>query len=128
MRRLALFVLKDYKERIILQHRSSFEDSLPNYWAFFGGEMESGETPDQAVRREAKEELGIELENLKFFKKFQGEEHISYLFTAKLNRDIDQLRSQQREGDDLDLFDFEDVHKLRIADFDMVKIRELFGV
>lgn len=122
-----MFVLRDYKDRIVLQHRSVF-DTLPNYWAFFGGAIEQGETPERAVRREAKEELGIELEDLKFFKKFYGEEHISYMFTAKLNRDIDQLRSQQKEGDYLDVFDFDDTLKLKIADFDMVKIRELFGV
>ena len=31
--------------------------SYPNYWSFFGGEIEPGETPWQALQREVEEEL-----------------------------------------------------------------------
>lgn len=127
---MALFTLKDYEDKILLQHRSSFEDTLPDYWAFFGGSLKDGETPDQAVRREAREELGINLEELKFFKRFEfneNEQWVCYVFTAKFNRDIDQLRQQQREGDYLDMFEFDDIEKLKVTNSDRVMLRELFS-
>ena len=46
---------------LLLQHRTSDAPRFPEYWMFFGGEIEKGETPEQAVKREAVEELGYEL-------------------------------------------------------------------
>ena len=40
------------------------EIPFPNHWDLFGGHLEAGETPEQALVREVKEELGIELESL----------------------------------------------------------------
>ncbi|MDA1360850.1 NUDIX hydrolase [Glycomyces luteolus] len=37
----------------------------PNYrdhWLFVGGQLEEGETPEQACRREVKEEIGVDVE------------------------------------------------------------------
>ena len=34
---------------------------MPNQWAFFGGEIKDGETPEEAVKREGFEELNYKL-------------------------------------------------------------------
>ena len=49
--------IKDGK--ILLGLRSAALDYYPSTWDIFGGHLEPGETPDQALVREFEEELGI---------------------------------------------------------------------
>ncbi|CAL7959144.1 hypothetical protein GAMM_100020 [Gammaproteobacteria bacterium] len=52
-------VTKDNK--IILQKRGDNWNRFPGYLASFGGQVESGETPMQALIRELNEELGAQV-------------------------------------------------------------------
>jgi mutator protein MutT len=47
---------------VFLQKRSAEMKVLPNYFGFWGGGCEEGETPEQGLIREVKEELGIDLD------------------------------------------------------------------
>lgn len=128
-RRVALFVLRDEKGKILLQHRSKDTERLPDHWAFFGGEIENGETPEKAVKREAKEELDIELKDFKLFKRyvFKDANRESFVFVAKLEHTVEQLRKQQKEGQNLGLFSFEELNGLKIIKNDMIILRDLFN-
>lgn len=57
-RRVVVMILHDAEGRILLQHRTEDAPCLPGQWAFFGGGIEPGETPEQALVRETEEELG----------------------------------------------------------------------
>lgn len=130
-RRVALFVLRDRNGRVLLQHRSKTAGRLPDYWAFFGGGIDKGETPEEAVKREAKEELGIELEDLKFFKRYEFQEaeglQEKFVFIAPLNYSPEELKKQQEEGQNLGLFSFEELKNLKITNNDMVVLKDLFN-
>jgi mutator protein MutT len=48
--------------RILATKRPADAEHLPDIWEFPGGKCEDGETPVQTALREAREELGIEIE------------------------------------------------------------------
>jgi 8-oxo-dGTP diphosphatase len=56
-RHVAVLILYDGRGRILLQHRTKDAPTFPDYWGLFGGGIEHGETPEQAVEREILEEL-----------------------------------------------------------------------
>lgn len=51
------FIVRDGKVLVAL--RSADDDFLPGYWELVGGGVEPGETPEDAVVREVKEETGL---------------------------------------------------------------------
>lgn len=53
-------VAKDTK-RILLQQRSS-KSSYPRHWGFWGGKVEEDENVSQALLRELREEIGLNIE------------------------------------------------------------------
>lgn len=129
-RRTAIFTLMDDKGRVLLQHRSKDATRKPDFWGFFGGEIEMGETPEEAVKREAKEELGIELKNLKFFKRYDfHDEGVSeiFVFVAPLTYSIELLKKQQKEGQDLGLFSSEDSTNLNLTPHSKIVFKDLLN-
>ena len=52
---------------MLLQHRTKDAPTFPDHWSLFGGGIEEGETPEQAVRREALEELSYQLASPRLF-------------------------------------------------------------
>ncbi len=128
-RRIALFILKDQRGRFLLQHKDETSKRIPNYWGFFGGGIKKGETPEQAVIREAHEELKIGLEQLKFFKKYIHKESIGIveknIFTAQTAIQLEKLREQQTEGDDIGFFSLEETKALRMLDNDRAILADI---
>jgi len=49
--------------RVLLAKRSPTARHYPDVWDLFGGHVEEGESLEEALRREAREELDVELES-----------------------------------------------------------------
>lgn len=65
----ALLVLDD--GRYVMQLRDALPHIFyPNHWGCFGGEVEAGELPLDALRRELREELEFEMPEAKEFTRF----------------------------------------------------------
>ncbi len=53
----------EYNDKFLLVSRSPEEENYPSIWAFPGGKVEVGETVVDALKREIKEETGLEISN-----------------------------------------------------------------
>jgi len=53
-------------KKFLLQHRADTVKRWPGYWSSFGGGIEPGENPAEALAREMREELGYEVCEPKF--------------------------------------------------------------
>lgn len=100
-----LFQLRDNKKSI----------PYPNTWAFLGGHIEKDETPEDALKREVKEEIGMNItkKDLKFIG-FMSDlaENDLYIYMSRINKKLNELTLT--EGQRLEYFSFEKVTKLRM--------------
>ena len=65
-REVAILVLYDKDGRMLLQKRTLDAPTFPGIWGFFGGGIEKGESPSEALKREIYEELEYEVRNPEF--------------------------------------------------------------
>jgi mutator protein MutT len=61
-------ILYDEEGKILLQLRTAYKKRFASHWGLFGGHIDEGETPEDALLREIKEELGYETRNASKFK------------------------------------------------------------
>lgn len=61
MIQVALAIISNKSNEVLLQHRDHHAPTHPNKWGLWGGRIEEGETPKAALVRELKEELDIEI-------------------------------------------------------------------
>jgi 8-oxo-dGTP diphosphatase len=97
MKEIAMVLLFDRHDRLLIYLRDDKPGiPFPNHWDFFGGHLEHGEAPEQALVREVKEELGIELADWNFFRVYTCTEgdaypNVKHIFLAKIDKDPDEL-------------------------------------
>lgn len=68
MKQIAQIFLFDRNHHLIIYLRDDKpEIPFPGHWDLIGGHVEEGETPEQALVREVREEIGLELQHWQFF-------------------------------------------------------------
>lgn len=111
-------ILKDKK--ILLVKRSDYTKAFQKCWACPGGRANEGETPEQAVVRELKEEINLDFKPKKLFAIGKWEDRDLYRFLGDWSGEI---KIQQEELTEYDWFSYEDAVKLDLA-FDYREIIE----
>lgn len=96
--------------RFLMQLRDDNPKILyPAHWAFFGGHLDPGETPDFAMKRELLEEIGYEPPTISKFGVYADEKVVRHVYQAPLTVPVADLILG--EGWDLDLLSPEDIRR-----------------
>jgi 8-oxo-dGTP diphosphatase len=84
----------------------------PGCWQLPGGGVEENETPDEAIRRELKEEIGIVPSSLRFLISPSADVCVYY---ARLTEEEVKNIKKGTEGKDLRFFSFEELASLPLT-------------
>ena len=96
--------------QFLLQLRDNIPTIIyPGYWAFFGGHIESEETPEEGIWRELQEEINYTPPWLKHFKSWQDDPIVRHIYYGPLTVPSTQL--ELNEGWDLGLWTIDAIHK-----------------
>jgi 8-oxo-dGTP diphosphatase len=97
MKEIAAIILENDKGEFLLYLRDNKPGiPFPDHWDLIGGHVEEGETHEDALVREVKEELGLDLKNYAFYKKYlcltgDAYENTKYIYTGKINLPIEEV-------------------------------------
>ncbi|UYP07403.1 8-oxo-dGTP diphosphatase MutT [Priestia megaterium] len=91
MRKVVAAIIKEKDQLLIAQRHS--KDPLAGKWEFPGGKLETGETPEECLVREIREELQVEVEIGSFYDEnvygFKGQAiHLLFYWAEIMNGEV----------------------------------------
>jgi 8-oxo-dGTP diphosphatase len=119
MKKIAAIILENPAGEILLMLRDNKPSiPFPDHWDIFGGHLEEGETPEEALVREIKEELDIELKDYSFFRKYEclsgdAYENTKYIYFGKIDIPIEKITLY--EGQRARYFSKEEIPDIKFA-------------
>ena len=120
-REVGVVIINDNNE-MLLEKRAPTKKQSPNMWALCAGHIDAGETPDETIVREIKEEIGLDLsiKDLEFLKvlktpmKFEsGQYNNAILYTNfnKTNKKISDYKIQKEELTEVKYFKIAEIER-----------------
>lgn len=95
----------------------------PNCWSLIGGHVEENETYDQGLKRELKEEIGIDISEYKFLFEFKGfqDENVKIYHVPLTQTQAKEIRLGD-EGQKVEFMTIDQIDKLPLTQ----NLRKLF--
>ncbi len=97
----------------------------PGIWGFFGGHMESNETPAASIKRELREEIGYIPAQVLLFREQESAGYRRYYYYAELARPLSELCLN--EGQDMALCSVSEVRSGQKYSEKLGEVRSLGG-
>ena len=96
------FVIRD--GRLLILKRASNDIQKPNIWEIPGGRLKVGEDPKEGIKRETKEETGIDIEilypiNVRHFVRDDGQTITMLIFLCKALHDNVKISEEHSDFD-----------------------------
>lgn len=103
---------------VLMQKRAGDKRRNPGKWAKTGGQVDSGESVEEAIFREVKEEIGIEIPKNQIkvqdiYKSNDENKRFAYNFIFFVNYKIEDYILQKEEVDEVKYFKIEDLELAR---------------
>lgn len=119
MKQASKIILINPEKQILLYLRDNKPSiPYPGWWDLFGGGIEENETPEQAIIREIKEEIDIEVKEIKYLSKVIVPKHdlnpetsCNFVFKGLINCSKNKI--DLKEGQKLNYFKLQDLHNLK---------------
>jgi 8-oxo-dGTP diphosphatase len=119
MKEIAAIILQNEKGEFLLALRDKKPGiPFPDHWDLIGGHVEEGETPEEALVREVKEELDIDIKDYKFYKKYEcltgdAYENTKYIYSGRLDLPIEEITLL--EGERPQFFSKDEIQDVKFA-------------
>jgi len=130
-RDVAEALIVNEKNEILLQKKTRDYKFAPGgFWTVFGGEIKDGESPEQALRREIKEEINYDAKQLTLFKicdyelPQNGVEGRRYIFIVRFHGSVSQISLS--EGCGFGFFSAGELDSLKIQRMPLDDLKEYF--
>lgn len=119
-----IILLNSNNQVLLLLRDDKVDIPFPNMWDIPGGKIEIGETPENAIRREMMEELGIDnLGEINLFKIFTSENLTDFIFWKRM--DLNPSEIDLKEGQRIEYFNLDRIRKTKLA-FNYNEVLESF--
>jgi 8-oxo-dGTP diphosphatase len=108
-------LIENREGRVLLQLRDNKPGiPYPNRWGTFGGRIEEGETPEEAIAREVREELDYELSDPEWFGNFPFDGYDIHMYRV-VDHTLDLEDLAVKEGQRGGFFSLEEVRNADCA-------------
>jgi 8-oxo-dGTP diphosphatase len=108
-------LIENKEGKVLLQLRDDDPAiRYPNLWGTFGGQVEEGETPEEAIVRELDEELGYRLSGPEYFGNFPLDGYDIHMY-RKIDHDLALDTLTVREGQEGRFFSLDEVKDIDCA-------------